>query len=75
MAGVWQVWHYESCYAFAYNWLGVYNITMNEDKLKELNVEMTALLEKYNCSLQVAHNIQVVENPPKEEELALDLKR
>jgi hypothetical protein len=38
---------------------------MNEDKLKELNVEMTALLAKYNCSLQVAHTIQVVENAPK----------
>lgn len=38
---------------------------MHPEKLDALNVEMTALLAKYNCSLQVSHNIQVVENPPK----------
>jgi len=42
---------------------------MEQDKLIELNKEMGELLTKYNCTLQVAHTIQIVPNKPMEEEV------
>jgi len=33
---------------------------MTEEKLKEFNIELQALLLKYNCNLQVNHGFQVV---------------
>lgn len=45
---------------------------MQEDKLKELNKELGELLAKFNCTLQVAHTIQVVPNKPMEEEVIVD---
>ena len=40
---------------------------MDEQKLKELNAALATLLAKFNCTLQVAHTIQVVPNKPMEE--------
>lgn len=45
---------------------------MDEQKLKELNAELSTLLAKFNCTLQVAHTIQVVPNKPMEEEVIVD---
>lgn len=45
---------------------------MEETKLQELNLALTELLTKYNCTLQVAHTIQVVPNKPMEEEVKVE---
>lgn len=39
---------------------------MEEKKLQELNKDLSTLLAKYNCTLQVAHTIQVVPNKMEE---------
>lgn len=39
---------------------------MDEKKLQEFNIELKALLIKYNVSLNVGYQIQVVENKPEQ---------
>lgn len=38
-----------------------------EDKIKELNEKIGALLSEYNCTLQVGHTIQIVPKIMEEE--------
>lgn len=38
-----------------------------EDKIKELNEKIGALLSEYNCTLQVDHTIQIVPKIMEEE--------
>lgn len=37
---------------------------MNQETLEKFNIELKALLIKYNCTLQIGQSIQVVENKP-----------
>lgn len=38
-----------------------------EDKIKELNEKIGAILSEYNCTLQIGHTIQIVPNKMDEE--------
>jgi hypothetical protein len=42
---------------------------MNEEQLKTINEKISAILLEHNCTLQIAHTIQIVPNKPMEEEV------